>query len=84
MANETARRTNDQAWRGPDGPMSRKVFRAATEIKIIAQHTPNRADAEALIQQANALIRESERVAEMETTLPVLVICPVRGSHSIN
>lgn len=83
--NATARKTGNAGWTGPDGPMSRKLFSRAVALKEIAQRIVDHpAVVEDLHRQANMLIRESERLAEMETKLPVLVICPVRGSQRIN
>jgi len=73
---ETARRNGNAGWTRPDGPMSRKIFAQAVAIKDTALRIVDHpAVVEELNQYANTLIRESERVANLETARPVVLFC---------
>lgn len=72
----TGRKTGNGPWRAPDGPVSRKVTGAALELKALIQRGMSAEDMEQATRLCNAILRESERVAELETSAPV-VLCSV-------
>lgn len=72
---ETARKTGNQAFTIPDGPMSRSVFDAAMRIKeTVSRIIDHPGVVEDLTSASNVLIAESERIAALETATPVVII----------
>lgn len=72
----TSRKTGNGSWRAPGGPISRNISNAALELKALIQRGMSADDMERATLNCNAIIRETERVAELETSAPV-VLCSV-------
>jgi hypothetical protein len=82
--NETSRKTGNGPWRTPGGPISRNITNAALELKALNQRGMSAEDMEQATRLCNAIIHESERVAELETSAPVVLLCATaRGGGKI-
>jgi hypothetical protein len=78
--NETSRKTGNGSWRAPVGPISRNISSAALELKALIQRGMSSEDMEQATQHCNTILCESERVAELETSAPVVLLCAsIRG-----
>ena len=75
---ETARKTKNGGW-CPDGPVSRKIGRSVVELKALVRPGMSVRDLELATAHCNVILYEAQRVAEMETSLPVVVLCATEG-----
>lgn len=65
---ETRRRTGNLGWATDNGPVSRKLLRAAMEVKAVAQRVGSQ-DGETLVRLANIVMGECPRIETMERDL---------------
>jgi hypothetical protein len=72
---ETARKTGNAGWTRPSGPISGNQARDVLKLKELLGPQMSHADLEEAMRRCNSLLAETERVAEMETRLPVVILC---------
>jgi hypothetical protein len=84
---ETARATGNGGWCRPEGPISKKIAAVSLELKSLVQRNMGAEAVERATNLCNSLLAESERVAELETSLPVVLchvpIC-IGGKRTLN
>jgi hypothetical protein len=86
MANEMARKTGNQGFRPvATGPISRKLARQALDVKVVAARIIDHpAAVEELVAAANAVLAEVDRVARLETHMPVVVVHVTDAELAVN